>query len=144
MSAEENKARISYAVEVLNQGNLTEISHLVDESFVPDFVLHDPNISIPAGGVRSREDYKQFLSGFLAGIPGQFTIEDLVAEGDTVVLRYTYHGSHQGQWRDVAPTGKALMFTGTVTYHLDDGKIVEAWQNVDNVSVLRQLGLFPT
>jgi predicted ester cyclase len=144
MSAEENKALIRRSIEEFNQGNATEISPRVDEFFAPDFVLHDPNIQLPAGGIHNREDYKQFLSGFMAALPGQFTIEDLIAEGEKVVLRYTHHGTHQGSWRGVAPTGKAVTFTGTVTYHIVDGKVVEAWQNADNLSVLRQLGLLPT
>jgi len=142
MSTEENKALIRRGIEAFNRGNLTEFSATVDESFAPDFVFTDPNIPFP-GGIRSREDYKQFLSGFNAAIPGQFTIEDLIAEGEKVVVRYTYRGTHQGQWRGVPPTDKAVAFTATVTYRIVDGKAVEAWQNADNLSVLRQLGLIP-
>ena len=144
MSTEENKALILRGIEALNRGNMAEMYAAVDESFVPDFVFHDPNIPLPAGGVRSREDYKQFLTGFHAALPGQFTIEDLIAEGDKVVVRYTFRGTHKGQWRGLPPTGKAVTFTGTITYHLVDGKVVEGWQNADNLSVLRQLGLIPT
>jgi steroid delta-isomerase-like uncharacterized protein len=143
MSTEENKALARRYIEVFNQGNVTEILAIVDELYAPDFVLHDPNIPLPAGGIRSREDYKQFGTGFLAALPGQFTVEDLIAEGEKVVMRYTYRGTHQGQWRGLPPTGKAVTFTGTVTYRIVDGKAVEAWQNADNLSVLQQLGLIP-
>ncbi len=143
MSIEENKALIRRAIEVANRGNLTEILAAVDEFCAPDFVLHDPSSALPAGGIRSREDYKQFGTGFNAALPGQFTIEDLIAEGEKVVLRYTYRGTHQGQWRGLPPTGKAVTFTGTITYRIVNGKAVEAWQNADNLSVLRQLGLIP-
>jgi SnoaL-like polyketide cyclase len=105
-------------IEMNNRGNVTEILATVDELYAPNFVFHDPNIPIPAGGVRSREDYKQFGTGFLAALPGQFTIEDLIAEGEKVVLRYTYRGTHQGQWRGVPPTGKSVTFTGTITYRI--------------------------
>ncbi len=140
MSTEENKATVRRFIELYNRGNLTEILAAVDESCAPDFVFHDPNLPFP-GGVRSREDYKQFGTGFLAALPGQYTIEDLVAEGEKVVLRYTYRGTHQGPWRGVPPTGKEVTFTGTATYRIVDGKAVEAWQNADNLSVLQQLGL---
>ncbi|SRR5712692_5517728 len=143
MSTEDNKANIRRGIEVANRGNVTEILATTDELFAPDFVFHDPNIPFPAGGIRSREDYKQFESGFLAALPGQFTIEDLIAEGEKVVVRYTYRGTHQGQWRGLPPTGKAVTFTGTITYRIVAGKAVEAWQNADNLSVLRQLGLIP-
>lgn len=59
------------------------------------------------------------------------------------MARYTYRGTNQGQWRGVPPTGKAVTFTGTITYRIVDGKAVEAWQNADNLSVLRQLGILP-
>ena len=142
MSTEENKANARRFIEVCNRGNVAETLAAVDEFYAPDFILHDPNIPFP-GGIRSREDFKQFGTGYLAALPGQFTIEDLVAEGEKVVVRYTYHGTHQGPWRGLAPTGKAVTYTATVTNRIVDGKVVEAWQNVDNLSLLRQLGILP-
>ena len=138
MSTEENKALIRRGTEVLNRGNVTEISTTLDELFVPDFVRYDP-----AGGFRSREDYKQFLFSLLAALPGQFTIEDLIAEGDKVVLRYTFHGTHQGQWRGLPPTGKPVTFTGIFIYRILDSKIVEGWENADALGLVQQLGLIP-
>ncbi len=139
MSIEENKALIRRGTEVLNRGNVTEISTTLDELFVPDFVRHDP-----AGGFRSREDYKQFLFSLLAALPGQFTIEDLmIAEGEKVVLRYAFHGTHQGQWRGVPPTGKPVTFTGIFIYRIVDGKAVEGWENADALGLVQQLGLIP-
>ncbi len=143
MSTEENKALAHRSIEILNRGNLTEILALVDELFVPDFVFHDPNISFP-GGIRGREDYKLFAAVFQTALPGQFTIEDLIAEGDKLVERYTYRGTHKRPWKGLRPTGKAVTFTATVTYRIVDGKVVEAWQNADNLSVLQQLGLLPS
>ena len=143
MSTEENKALIRRGIEASNRGNLAEMLGLVDELFAPDFVFHDPSSAFPAGGIRSREDYKQFLTGFSTALPGQITIEDLIAEGEKVVVRYTFRGTHQGQWRGLSPTGKVVTFTATVTYRIVDGKAVEAWQNADTLSVLRQLGILP-
>jgi predicted ester cyclase len=138
MSIEENKALIRRGTEILNRGNVTEISTTLDELFVPDFVRHDP-----AGGFRSREDYKQFLFSLLAALPGQFTIEDLIAEGEKVVVRYTYRSTHQGPWRGVPPTGKPVTFTGIFIYRILDGKIVEGWENADALGLVQQLGLIP-
>jgi steroid delta-isomerase-like uncharacterized protein len=139
MSTEENKAIVRHEIEVTNRGNLTELFATIDEVFAPDFVFHDPGFP----QVRSREDYKQLDAAFLAALPGQLTIEDLIAEGDKVVVRFTYHGIHQGPWRGLPPTGKAVTFTGTVTYRIVNGKVVEVWENLDQLSVLRQLGLIP-
>ncbi len=138
MSTEENKALIRRFIEVANRGNVTEISTTLDELFVPDFVRYDP-----AGGFRSREDYKRFFFSFLAALPGQFTIEDLIAEGEKVVLRFTFHGTHQGQWRGLPPTGKPVTFTGIYIYRIPDGKVVEGWENADALGLVQQLGVIP-
>jgi predicted ester cyclase len=103
-------------------------------------MYHDPTNP----HVRVREEYKQFLTDFLAAIPGQFTIEDLIAEGDKVVVRYTFRGTHQGQWRGVSPSGKAVTFTGTQTYRFAEGKVAEIWANNDVFSLVQQLGLIPS
>jgi steroid delta-isomerase-like uncharacterized protein len=138
MSTEENKALVRRFIEVANQGNVTEVSTTLDELFVPDFVRHDP-----AGGFRSREDYKQFLFSLQAALPGQLTLEDLIAEGEKVVVRYTFHGTHQGEWRGLPPTGKAVTFTGIFICRILDGKIVEGWENADALGLVQQLGLIP-
>jgi predicted ester cyclase len=117
---------------------MVEMSASWDELFVPDFIRQDTT-----GGLRSREEYKRVLSSLLTAIPGQFTIEDLFAEGEKVLLRYTFHGTHQGQWRGIPPTGKPVTLTGMLIYRFEDGKIVEGWENADNLGLLQQLGVIP-
>jgi len=135
MSTEENRALIRRFVEELNQGS----GAVIDELFVPDFVRHDP-----AGGFRNREDYKQHLLSLHDALPGQLTIEDLIAEGEQVVVRYTYRGTHRGQWRGVPPTGRPVTFTGIFICRILDGEIVEAWENADTLGLVQQLGVIPT
>jgi predicted ester cyclase len=141
MSTEDNKAATRRLFDGFNQKDVA----IVDELCTPDFVLHDP--AGPGGwhgdGIHSREEYKEYLSGFFASLPGQFTIDDIIAEGDKVVTRWTYRSTHQGQWRGVSPTGKEVTFTATSTSRFVDGKVAETWQNVDNLGVMRQLGLIP-
>ncbi len=135
MSTEDNKALIRRAFEDLNQGNLGE----ADEYFTPNFVYHDaanPQVS-------NREEYTQLLTGLMAALAPQLTIENLIAEGDKVVARYTLRGTHRGQWRGVPPTGKPVTFTATTTYRFADGKVAEMWQNADTLSLLQQLGVIP-
>ena len=134
MSAEDNKALVCRFIEGLNQGN----GAVIDELFVPDFVRHDP-----AGGFRSREDYKRHLLSLGSALAGQLTIEDLIAEGEQVVVRYTYRGTHRGQWRGLPPTGRAVTFTGIFICRILDGKIVEGWENADTLGVVQQLGVIP-
>src|SRR5579863_7032390 len=135
MSTEEYKAIVRRNMEEFNQENVAALS----ESLTPDLVYHDPNNP----QVRVREEYKEFLTDYLAAIPTQMTIEDLIAEGDRVVARYTLRGAHQGQWRGVPPTGKSVTYTATHTYRFAGGKIAEIWVNTDTLSVVQQLGLIP-
>jgi steroid delta-isomerase-like uncharacterized protein len=135
MSTEENKAIVRRVIEEFNQGNVAAMS----ESWTPDLVYHDPNNP----QVRVREEYKQFLTDYLAAIPTQITLEDLIAEGDKGVARYTLRGTHQGQWRGAPPTGKSVTFTGTMTFLFADGKVAEIWVNYDILSLVQQLGLVP-
>jgi steroid delta-isomerase-like uncharacterized protein len=136
MSTEDNKALVRRAIEDLNQGNLGE----AEKYFTSNFVYHDAANPHVQGG----EEYVQFLTNMRAALPGQFTIEDLIAEGDKVVARYTARAVHRGQWRGIPPTGKQVMITGTNTYRFAEGKIAEMWQNADTFSLLQQLGLIPT
>ena len=138
MSTEDNKAAMRSGFEALNQRNVAAIGE--GELWQPDLVVHDPNNP----HVHNYEEYKQFLTAFMTAIPGQFTIEDMIAEGDKVVVRFTYRGSHQGQWRGASPTGKAVMFTSTQTYRMVDGKTAEIWPNSDVFSIVQQLGLIPS
>jgi steroid delta-isomerase-like uncharacterized protein len=136
MSTEDNKALIRRAFEDLNQGNLSQ----AEEYITPNFVYHDA----ANPHVNTREEYIQFLNSILAAFAYRATIEDLIAEGDKVAVRFTLRGTHQGQWRGVPPTGKPVTVTATSTYRFTDGKVAELWQNADVFSQLQQMGLIPS
>ena len=74
----------------------------------------------------------------------QFTIEDMVAEGDFVVVRHTTRGTHQGNFRGIPPTGKQVSGTGMFIDRIVNGKAVEQWINGDDLGLLQQLGVVPT
>jgi predicted ester cyclase len=136
ISTEDNKALVRRAFEDLNQGSLGK----ADEYFTPNFVFHDaanPQVS-------NSEEYMQFLTGLMAALPGQFTIEDMIAEGDKVVSHYTFRSTHRGQWRGIPPTCKPVTITSTATYRFADGKVAEMWQNADTLGLLQQLGVIPS
>lgn len=109
MSTEENKATVQrYFEEVLNQGNLA----LANELNAPNWVYYDP--AVP--DVRTIADYTQWFSEIRNAFPDfHVTIEDSVAEGDKVVVRYTWHGTNTGQIMRPMPipaTGKQVRATG--------------------------------
>ena len=126
-----------YAEEVVNRRNLD----LLDEIFAPEFVLYgaDPD---QVSGV---EDLKQFFGMLHSGFPDfQGTIEDLfAAEGDKVVLRFTFLGTHQGEFMGVGPTGKQVTMPGIDIFRIADGKIVELWGQEDMLGMMQQLGAIP-
>jgi steroid delta-isomerase-like uncharacterized protein len=136
MPTEQNKALVRRVFAALNQGNLA----VIDEMTTPTYVHHDP--ANPQ--VRSREDYRQWFAGLRTAFPDlQFTIEDLIAEGEKMVCRYTFRGTHTGQWRGMPATGKQVVVTGITISHMVEGKAVEDWHNADALGLLQQLGVIP-
>ena len=136
MSTEDNKAVIRRIIDGLNQKDVA----VLDELCTPDFVSHDP--ANPQ--VRSREDYKQWFTGFTAAFPDlHFSLEDILAEGDKVAYRYTLRATHSRSWRGAAATGKPITITGISITRLRDGKSAELWSNTDALGLVQQLGLMP-
>jgi steroid delta-isomerase-like uncharacterized protein len=139
MSTEDHKALIRRLCdEGWNQGNLATL----DEIISPNFVDHSPmvpNLSLGSEG------YKQFVIASRTACPDFWvTIEDLIAEGDTVVMRITCGGTHQGAWLGIPPTGKQFTETGIYIFRIAGGKVVERWGNQDDLGMMQQLGLVPT
>jgi steroid delta-isomerase-like uncharacterized protein len=135
MSTEENKALVRRAYEALNQGNW-EVTY---EAFSPDIVVHNASTTM-----QGLEAYKQFVSAFLTAFPdARFTLEDVIAEGDTVVVRHTWRGSHTGNFRGIPPTGKQVSGTAIIITRNVNGKAVELWSNYDDLGLLQQLGVVP-
>ena len=135
MSTEDNKALARRAYDAINQGNLAAFY----EVFTPDFVLHNASMTI-----QGLEAYKQWLSMYLAAFPdAHFTLEDLIVEGDTVVVRQTLRGTHTGDLMGIPPTGKQVTATGIAITRVLNGKVVEQWANYDDLGLLQQLGVVP-
>jgi predicted ester cyclase len=136
MSAEVNKTIALRASEIVNQKN----PDLIEECYPPDFVWHGPDQDI-----RGYEQAKQMSSTFLAAFPdAQITDEDVIAEGEKVVRRYTTHATHQGETEMFGPpTGRQIELKGITIHRIEGGKIVEEWESFDNLSMMKQLGLAP-
>ena len=137
MSAEENKdlARRSWE-ELVSQRNLD----LIEEFYPPNLVWHEPDQDI-----RGYEQARQFVSTFLEAFPDiNITVEDVIAEGDQAVTRYTIRGTHRGETEEFGPpTGRQMELEGITIHRIEGGKIVEEWERYDNLSVMQQLGLVP-
>ena len=136
--SEENKALARRSIEdIFNTGNLD----VADEVFAADYVDHD----IPPGLPANLEGFKQLVSMYRAAFPDlHITIEDVIAEGDKVVLRWVAKGTHQGDLMGIPPTNKQATVTGIDINRVAGGKIAEHWGNFDQMGMMQQLGLIPT
>ncbi len=135
MSLDENKAIARrFVEEVQNKGNIGA----VDEFLADDFVNH----SVPPGLPPDREGVKQLFTMFRNAFPDfHAVIHDQVAEGDEVVTRKTFYGTHQGELFGIAPTGKEMAIDLIEILRVSgDGKITDHWNVVDQLGLMQQLG----
>ncbi len=125
----------TFIQELFTQGNL----EAVDVYLAPDFVHHDP----PFGGVADGpEGMRQMAAMIRTALPDwRSDLDALIAEDDLVVERFTASGTHRGELMGVAGTGKTLVLPGINIFRLRDGRIVEWWSRLDELGLLRQLGL---
>lgn len=138
VSVEENKALVRrFYTEVINQGNLD----LVDELVAADFVEHETLPGIPTSGP---EAAKGALGMFLAAFPDlQFTPDDIIAEGDKVVVRATMTGTHKGELMGIPPTNKSVKVQVIDIIEFRDGLATAHWGVTDQAAMMEQLGLTP-
>ena len=117
---------------MITQKNLAVLEKLMGDHYVSHDLPSDPAA------------LKGFIGGFHSAFPdGQITIEQMIAEGDTVALRATFHGTQTGQFQDIPPTGKAVTVPAQDMYRLIEGKIVEHWGGPNQLRLLQQLGVIP-
>ena len=136
MSTERNKAIASQVTEAHNQGNMAQLREVLS----PDFVWHIADLPHSL----NREQYIQGVEmGRQAFSNLTLSIEELIAEGEKVVLRVIVRGRHTGPLQGIAPTGKQVEYTSIAIRRIVDGKIAEEWQTNDQLSLLQQLGVFP-
>ena len=136
MTTEQNKAFARYAREELDKGN----RDIIDEAYAPDVVLHFAGNPAPLNLAAMR----QMLDMFYQAFPDlHHTFEDQIAEGDKVVTRATFHGTHQGTFQGIPATGKKIAVEATLIDRIVDGKFVEHWSNMDSMSLMQQLGVIP-
>jgi steroid delta-isomerase-like uncharacterized protein len=136
MSIEQNKAVARRLFEeVWNSKNLA----VLDELAGPNFVFHNSVQTL-----YGPEGFKQFATTYHNAFPeAHFTIEDVIAEGDSVVLRWTARGTHKGELLGIPPTGKQVTVSGITVTLLSNGKSVEGWGEFDALGMLQQIGVIP-
>lgn len=124
--------------EVWNRGNYERVPELIH----PEYVLEEAASPLETRGVSG---FVGRAETYHTAFPDlELAVEDLVVEGDRVVLRWTARGTHSGPLFGVPPTGATVALTGITIYRIEDGKVRRSWEVSDTLGLRRQLGLtFP-
>ena len=136
--SEQNKAVSRRLVdEVFGKGNISAVDGLLAD----DFVDHNPIPDQPPG----REGFKHTASAVRTAFPDlTLTVDDMIAEGDKVVTRWTGTGTHSADFMGIPTTGKKVTITGIGIDRIAGGKIVEHWEQFDAMGMMQQLGVIPS
>ena len=135
--SEQNKATVRRLIE--DHWNGKNAAH-VSELFTPDAILHTPD-----GVLRGLEGAAFLLQAYATAFPDfHMTINDVIAEGDQVVVRWTFTGTHRGPLLHIPPTGKRFDVSGGIgIFRLAAGKVAEGYFAWDKFALLQQLGILP-
>ncbi len=135
--SEENKEIVRrWFEEVWNKGRADAIDEMFDENGIAHGLSDDPS-----NPIKGPTNFKPFHAVFRDAFPNMMiVIEDMVAEGDKVAARCSVRGKHEGDFRGKAATQSPVEFTGMTIVRIGNGKIVEAWNNFDFMTMNRQLG----
>lgn len=133
----ENKLLMRRAVaELWNQRKFD----VLDTMLAADFILHSPSQDI-----HGRDGVKQLFTTLHEACPDlHFTIEDLVADGDRVVTRWTASGTQTGEFQGIPATHTRVRMSGTDIDRIANGRVIECWTVSDDLGLLQQLGAFPS
>jgi steroid delta-isomerase-like uncharacterized protein len=138
MSAKENKEIFQRLSKINYSEGIEKALQKLKEHYSPRFIAHLTE------GDLDLEKYLNIVSMLVNVFPDyKVTIEDLIAEGDKVVGRYTISGTQKAEFMGIPATGKKINFNGISIYRLVDGKVMEMWSLLDTVSIMQQLGAAP-
>ena len=136
MSIEDTKAIGNRFIAIFNEQN----PDIADEISAPNFTAR-----LPSAPSLDREGWKAYLGVFRTGFPDLYLeAEDMVATDDRLIIRVILHGTHQGDFQGMAPTGKRVAFTGIAMFRIADGQAVEHWGEMDILGMMQQLGAIPS
>jgi steroid delta-isomerase-like uncharacterized protein len=139
MSVEQNKQIARRLVEeIFNRGNFD----VVNEIMAPNFVEHE---ELPPGIPSNREGSIQLFNMLRSAFPDfKATINDLIAEGDKVVLYMTWTGTQKGEFIGIPPSGKSMTVSVIDILRFEGGQMTEHWGLADNLGMMQQLGAIPS
>lgn len=134
MTAAENKALVRrFYEEVYVNWNMA----LADQLISPQFTSHD----WPERGPTGPRAFRDYYSAIRSAVPdARYEVDDLIAEDDKVVVRWRLLGTHKGNFRGIAPSGRPITLKGIAIYRVEDGKLMERWVVSDLHGVLEEIG----
>jgi steroid delta-isomerase-like uncharacterized protein len=134
-TTDDNKSIVRDFIDALfTKGDLEAVDRLLSK----DFINHDPPFGAPAG----RDGMRAAATIFRSACPDWHSDHPfLVGEGDLVVEPFTASGTHTGELMGVVGQGQELTLTGINIFRVENGQIVERWGRLDELGLLRQLGL---
>ena len=133
---EQNEVMIRQVLELINDRNLDAAF----EFYAPDYIYHGP------GGqeLRGRDGIRGLWTAFLTGFPDlRSSVDDVILEGDKLVLRWTIQGTHTGEFNGIPPSNNQISLSVTEIFRIADGQLVEAWDQYDRLGLLEQIGAMP-
>jgi steroid delta-isomerase-like uncharacterized protein len=137
VSAEDNEAIIRRWIEAYNDRDRQAEADLL----APNYVAHVPGAPGPLVGL---EAWTQFSGSFAQAFPDiRLTVEDIFSAGEMVAARVAFHGTHQGEFQGMPPTGKEVAFSSIEVNRVVDGKVEEHWVELDLFGLMQQLGAIP-
>jgi predicted ester cyclase len=135
MNTEENKSVVRNMLQLIEKGDVQN----AEKYFSPNWVNHDPSLP-PMQGF---EGAKQLIGLWSSFSDKKITIDDSVAEGDRVAIRFKLSGTQTSTFLGIAPTGKTIHISATGIFRIVDGKASDNWVNIDALGLLQQLGAVP-
>lgn len=131
----ENLSRLLRGLEAWSRHDLAAYSEL----YAPEAVIH--GLAPTPLGV---EEAIGVYAALFAAFPDlRLTVEETVCEGERIAVRFAIGGAHQGEFQGIAPTGRRIAAQGLTTLHYRDGRVVERWNQLDQLAMLQQLGVLP-
>ena len=131
--SEESKSIVRRFYEQLDEKNFG----IIFELCTPDYISHYPGSPQPQSS-EAREHTSRMIYEAFPDL--QHTLDDLIAEGDKVAVRFTVRGTHKGDFQGNPPTGRPIMFTGMRFYRMVGDRIAEDWGNFDLLGLMQQVG----
>jgi len=133
MATQSNMDVVRRLGELLNARDLDA----VDEIFAPGYVRHDPSDLLRDAGV---QEYKKGFGHILRAFPdARWTLEDMLQDGDKVIGRWSFRGTHEGPFFNVPPTGRVVTYPIIAIYRMEDGRIAEDWHAFHALGLWQQV-----